>query len=299
MSVYSSFASNNYYFNPIFVKIFHNKQELSLVLAQIKETGKSIGFVPTMGSLHKGHMSLINLAGQECDIVVCSIFVNPTQFNDPNDYLLYPKHIEKDIHLLEEASCDLLYLPQVEDIYPNGVSKQSYPLKELGNVLEGAFRPGHFDGVIEVVKRLFAAVKPDKAYFGMKDFQQLAVIRWMVDHLKIPVEIISGPIVRDESGLALSSRNERLDKEEIKSALKLSKSLFFIKSNYKNKSFKQLKKEVLSDLNTDPRIQVEYLEIANSHNLEVLKEFDDADSTGVFIAANVGEIRLIDNIILF
>jgi pantoate--beta-alanine ligase len=252
-----------------------------------------------MGSLHKGHLSLIQLAQEENAIVICSIFVNPTQFNDPKDYKLYPKHLDKDIELLKKEGCDILYIPEVEDIYPNGLAKESYPLEQLGEVLEGAFRPGHFDGVIEVVKRLFAITEPQKAYFGMKDFQQLAVIRWMVEYLKIPVEIVSGPIIRDESGLALSSRNERLTESQFKSALKLSKSLFFIKDNYETKAFSELKKEVISSLEEDENIKVEYLEIANTRNLMVLNNFDDAESTGVFIAAHVGDIRLIDNIVLF
>lgn len=281
------------------MKIFHNKHDLHSELTQIRENKKSIGFVPTMGSLHKGHMSLIHLAKEQCDLVVCSIFVNPTQFNDQKDYLLYPKHVEKDVELLKAAACDILYLPDVKDIYPSGVSKESYPLEELGDVLEGAFRPGHFDGVIEVVKRLFNAVNPTKAYFGMKDFQQLAVIRWMVGHLQLPVEIVSGPIIRDDSGLALSSRNERLNSEQFQSALKLSKSLFYIKNNYKNKPFIKLREKVLEDLESDSNINIEYLEIANTHNLKVLTDFNEADSTGVFIAANVGDVRLIDNIVLF
>jgi pantoate--beta-alanine ligase len=281
------------------VKIFHNKVQLNTELALYRSEKKSIGFVPTMGSLHKGHLSLIHLAMEQCDVVVCSIFVNPTQFNDSKDFKLYPKHIDRDLQLLRDEACSIAYIPEIEDIYPNGVTKASYPIEQLGNVLEGAFRPGHFDGVIEVVKRLFDIVGPNKAYFGMKDFQQLTVIQWMVKHFDMDIEIVPGPIVRDESGLALSSRNERLTPDQFQSALKLSKGLFYIQQHYKNKVFSELKHDVLTELEKDPLITVEYLELANTATMEVLKTTEDAKSVGVFIAANIGEIRLIDNIVLF
>lgn len=252
-----------------------------------------------MGSLHKGHLSLIRLAKEQCDIVICSIFINPTQFNDLNDYKLYPKHEESDIKLLISEDCDLLYLPKVEDVYPDGLQKKSYPLSKIGDVLEGAYRPGHFDGVIEVVKRLFDIVEPEKAYFGMKDYQQLAVIRWMVDYFSLPIEIIGGPIIRNENGLALSSRNERLNAEELKSALKLSKSLFYIKDHYKKEAFEHLKTQVLAELEKDPLIHLEYLELADALSLESINELSEARSAGVFLAAKVGDVRLIDNIVLF
>jgi pantoate--beta-alanine ligase len=281
------------------VKIFHNKAQLGEELALLRKEQKSIGFVPTMGSLHKGHLSLIRQALEQCDIVVCSIFVNPTQFNDPKDFQLYPKHIDSDLNLLKMEGCTIVYLPEIDDIYPDGVTKQSYPLENLGDVLEGAFRPGHFDGVIEVVKRLFDSVNPDKAYFGMKDFQQLAVIKWLVAHFNLPIEIVPGPIVRDESGIALSSRNERLSPEQFQSALKLSKGLFYIQDNYTNAPFSKLKQEVIKELSSDPIIKIEYLELADTATMNVLTNTSDAKSVGVFIAAQVGEIRLIDNIVLF
>lgn len=281
------------------MKIFHNKADLKKEIAFLKAQKKSIGFVPTMGSLHKGHLSLIHLAKEQCDTVVCSIFINPTQFNDQKDYNLYPRHEENDIKLLENENCDLLYLPLVEDIYPDGVQKKIYPLNQLGNVLEGAYRKGHFDGVIEVVKRLFDIVEPERAYFGMKDFQQLAVIRWMVDYFGLDIEIIGGPIIRNENGLALSSRNERLNAEQFKSALKLSKGLFYIRDHYKTIAFNTLRQNVLKELEKDPLINVEYLELVDSSNLQVIGDYSQAASSGVFLAAKVGEIRLIDNIILF
>ncbi len=281
------------------MKIFHNKADLKKEIAFLKAQKKTVGFVPTMGSLHKGHLSLIHLAKEQCDTVLCSIFINPTQFNDQKDYNLYPRHEENDIKLLKNENCDLLYLPLVDDIYPDGVQKKTYPLNNLGNVLEGAFRKGHFDGVIEVVKRLFDIVEPDRAYFGLKDFQQLAVVRWMVDYFGLNIEIIGGPIIRNNNGLALSSRNERLNSEQLKSALKLSKGLFYIKDNYKTETFKTLRQNVLNDLEKDPLIRIEYLELADSSNLQPIKDYSQAASPGVFLAAKVGEIRLIDNIILF
>jgi len=177
--------------------------------------------------------------------------------------------------------------------------KRDYPLNQLANVLEGAFRPGHFNGVIQVVMRLFEIVLPDKAFFGIKDFQQLAVIRWMVDYYTIPVEIVGGNIIRDISGLALSSRNEHLSETEKVSALKLSKALFTIQDNYKNEPFNSLRSTLLSALNDDPAIDVEYIELANSKDLTILQNVDEAPSVGVFIAAKIGDVRLIDNIILF
>lgn len=281
------------------MKTFHFNDNLIEKISFFKNEGKEIGFVPTMGSLHQGHLSLIRLAKEQCDIVVCSIFVNPTQFNDSTDFNSYPKHEETDIKLLESESCDILYLPKVNEVYPNGLVKQNYPLNQLANVLEGAFRPGHFNGVIQVVKRLFEIVLPDKAYFGIKDFQQLAIIRWMVDHYQIPVEIVGGNIIRDKSGLALSSRNERLSEKEKESALKLSKSLFYIQKNYKKNSFMALRATVLTELEEDSNIKVEYIELANSVDLTRLSKVEEASSVGVFIAAKVGDVRLIDNIILF
>jgi len=281
------------------LKIFHHREDLAKEIGIFRKKGKSIGFVPTMGSLHKGHMSLIHLANEQCDVVVCSIFVNPTQFNDPLDYQLYPKHIDTDTALLQVANCDLLYLPDVNDVYPQGINKESYPINSIGSVLEGKYRPGHFDGVIEVVKRLFEIVDADRAYFGMKDYQQLAVIRWMVKHFKMNIEIIGGPIIRSDSGLALSSRNERLSQEELKSALKLSKSLFYVQDNYKEVDFNTLRKQLVSSLEEDENIQVEYFELANAIDLQPISNFQEAKSVGVFLAAQVGKVRLIDNVVLF
>ncbi len=281
------------------MKIFHFNADLIENISLFKKEEKTVGFVPTMGSLHQGHLSLIRLAMKNCDIVVCSIFVNPTQFNDPGDFNSYPKHEEKDIALLKSEGCEIVFIPKVSEVYPDGLVHNDFPLKQLGNVLEGAFRPGHFNGVIQVVKRLFEIVSPDKAYFGIKDFQQLAVIRWMVEYYKIPIEIIGGSIIRDKSGLALSSRNERLSNDEKESALKLSKSLFYIEENYKNETFSVLRTNVLSELKKDPAIEVEYLEMANSKDLAILNSIDEALSVGVFIAAKIGDVRLIDNIILF
>ena len=274
-------------------------QELTTWVKKQKQLGSTIGFVPTMGSLHQGHLSLIRLAKEQCDIVVCSIFVNPTQFNESSDFESYPKHEKKDLELLRNEECDIVYLPKVSEVYPDSMIKRDYPLNQLANVLEGAFRPGHFNGVIQVVMRLFEIVLPDKAFFGIKDFQQLAVIRWMVDYYTIPVEIVGGNIIRDISGLALSSRNEHLSETEKVSALKLSKALFTIQDNYKNEPFNSLRSTLLSALNDDPAIDVEYIELANSKDLTILQNVDEAPSVGVFIAAKIGDVRLIDNIILF
>lgn len=281
------------------MKIFHKGTELSENCKALNEGRQSIGFVPTMGSLHKGHLSLIQLAKEQCDLVICSIFINPTQFNKEEDFQHYPKNVERDAEMLQKIGCDILYMPSVDDIYPNGLEKKSYDLGQLGEVLEGSFRPGHFDGVIEVVYRLFAIVNPDKAFFGMKDFQQLAVIRWMVSYFDMPIEIIGGPIVRDLDGLALSSRNERLSPEERKSALKLSKALFYIKKNYPKKGFNVLRKECIEEIEKDPNLDIEYIEMASALDLRPIKEYSESDTVGVFLAAYCGAVRLIDNIVLF
>lgn len=281
------------------MNIFHNSPDLTEICQQFRANGKTIGFVPTMGSLHKGHLSLIELAKEKCDIVVCSIFINPTQFNKKEDFNHYPKNEERDADLLHQIGCDILFLPSVKDIYPNGLEKKNYDLGQLGSVLEGSFRPGHFDGVIEVVYRLLSIVNPDEAFFGMKDYQQLAVIHWLADYYKLPVKIIGGPIIRDDDGLALSSRNERLSAEQRKSALKLSKALFFIKENYKSHEFKTLQTKCIEEINADPNLDVEYLELASAKNLEPLNNFSESDSVGVFLAAYCGPVRLIDNIVLF
>lgn len=252
-----------------------------------------------MGALHAGHIALVERARTDNQLVVTSIFVNPTQFNNPNDLLHYPRTIETDTELLSKAGCDFLFLPEVNEMYPNGVKEEipSINLNGLDEVMEGAHRPGHFAGVIQVVKKLFDAVGPCKAYFGEKDFQQLAVIQKIVREWKMPVEIIPCPIVREKDGLAMSSRNTRLTAEERKIAPEISKALFQAKELWATNSIDKIKEIVNAIINSNPKFKLEYFEIADTKTLKPLVEGEKKNAVAC-IAVHLGAVRLIDNIIL-
>jgi pantoate--beta-alanine ligase len=287
-------------------------QELENHLSGILSHNKTIGFVPTMGALHEGHISLINKAKEDCDIVVCSIFVNPTQFNDLTDLEKYPRTLEADLKLLEKANCDIVFTPAIQEIYSEKeleLRRQKIEDKSwtegknidfglLEKVMEGSHRPGHFNGVAQVVSKLFRIVKPHKAYFGQKDFQQLAIIKSMVKQLGIPVEIIACPIIREPNGLAMSSRNERLTKEERALASVISKTLFKIKELYTTLTITELKTFAEKEIQSTPPLQLEYIEFANTETLAPI-DFKENKSATVCIAVKVGEVRLIDNVVLY
>jgi pantoate--beta-alanine ligase len=277
------------------LKIFNTKEALSNYLRQFKKHPKVIGFVPTMGALHEGHLALIKIADAQNDIVVCSIFVNPTQFNDPKDFEKYPKTIEEDIEKLKRLGCDVLFLPDVKEMYPEK-EQWHFNLGELEEVLEARSRPGHYQGVTQIVKKLLDAVKPDQAYFGQKDFQQFLVINKMVRSLRIPVKIIMCPIVRDNDGLALSSRNIRLSFEQRKQALTLSQALILTKGEFNKKTIKDLKTDAISFLEMKG-IKPDYFEICNAQNLRATSAKNTA-SLVALVAAYIGDTRLIDNMIL-
>lgn len=279
------------------MQIFHSKTELNAALNTLRNSGKTIGFVPTMGALHEGHISLVKKAKSGCDSVVVSIFVNPTQFNNASDLEKYPRIPEKDLPMLEAAGADMLLMPDVKEMYPEGArsSLTILPLGSLGEVMEARHRPGHFDGVITIVRKLLDAVGECKAYFGQKDFQQLAVVRFLVKHEKLPVEIISCPIIREPDGLAMSSRNMRLTPEQRKAALVLSKALFAVEREWKTKSIPELHELVSAVMNDEPSVKLEYFEIADRDTLLPATEKKNAVAC---IAAYVGEVRLIDNVIL-
>ena len=261
---------------------------------------KTIGFVPTMGALHKGHISLIEQSIKSTDITICSIFVNPTQFNEKKDFEKYPLSIEEDIKLLEEAKCDCLFAPQVKEIYPTTqISNIEIDLERAGECMEASHRPGHFDGVIQVVKRLLDIVNPNYLFLGKKDFQQCVVIEKMIAHFKLPVEVIRCEIIRADDGLAMSSRNRRLSKEERVAALLLNQILQLIVADYPNKTPRDLTETYSKILNENTLIEVEYLEIADNQTLEEVVEWKNHSSTNVFVAAKVGEIRLIDNRLIY
>lgn len=277
------------------MKIFTNRESLGEYLDLLRKEGKSIGFAPTMGALHQGHISLLAQAQEQCDAVVCSIFVNPTQFNDPKDLEKYPRPIESDIAKLEKAGCDVLFNPAVEEMY-DGNEQWHLEIGELERLLEGEFRPGHYQGVTQVVNKLFNIVKPDVAFFGQKDYQQLMVIRKMVELLHMPVKLMMCPILRESDGLAMSSRNIHLSAEDRQHALVLSKTLFWLKENFDTADITALQKVCSQKINAEPGVVLDYFEIANGDNLHPA----DASTQSIvaLVAAKVGNTRLIDNIIV-
>lgn len=261
-----------------------------------KEAGKNIGFVPTMGALHNGHIQLVKRCVAENEFSVVSIFVNPTQFNDKNDLIKYPRTLEADCKLLEETGCNLIFAPSVEEIYPEEDTRQ-FDFGQLDKVMEGQFRPGHFNGVAQVVSRLFDAVTPDNAYFGEKDFQQLAIIRQMVKMLNYPIQIHPCPIVREGSGLALSSRNARLSADQLAAAPVIYETLLQSKEWKKTMSVEAVKAKVIDTLNADSHFRVEYFDIVDGLTLQSLCDWSESDYIVGCIAVFCGEVRLIDNIV--
>ncbi|HSM48608.1 MAG TPA: pantoate--beta-alanine ligase [Draconibacterium sp.] len=264
-------------------------------LNEIKEAGTT-GFVPTMGALHAGHISLVQQAVSENKTVVVSIFVNPTQFNDPKDLERYPRNLNTDLKLLEKTGCQIVFAPTSEEIYPEPDTRK-FNFGALETVMEGKHRPGHFNGVAQVVSKLFDIVQPDKAYFGLKDFQQLAIIKEMVLQLKLPVEIVPCPIVREVSGLAMSSRNELLSAEERKNAAIISKTLFEAKKLSEHKSVRELAQWITKTINKNQYLTVEYVEIVESRQLQPVKSWDDNGEKVCCVAVFCGKVRLIDNVV--
>ena len=264
---------------------------------QAQAAGRTIGFVPTMGALHEGHLSLVRAAKQKCDIVVVSIFVNPTQFGPNEDFTRYPRTIDRDCELLKNTAADFLFAPSTEEMYPSGAVTY-VTVEGLSDRLDGLSRPGHFRGVTTIVSKLFNIVQPDVAYFGQKDAAQLAVIRKMVRDLNFPVEIIACPIIREPDGLAMSSRNIYLTPEERKSALALSRSLQEVEKLFQrgNRNVEELISAGKQTLAEEPGIKLDYLSLVNPDTLEDIRQLNQPAL--VAVAACVGKTRLIDNIIL-
>lgn len=267
--------------------------ELVEILAPKKQKNSTIGFVPTMGALHEGHLSLIRISKQQTDFTVCSIFVNPTQFNNSSDLTLYPRTPEADIRMLENAGCDILYMPDVKDVYPENDSRQ-FDFGYLDTILEGAHRPGHFNGVGQVVSILLEGIKPDKAYFGSKDYQQVMVVKSLVKQLHLPVEIVACPILREPDGLAMSSRNTRLTKEERKIAA-LVPSIMQKAIEIIHKSGVLEAKSYVSQECTNNNMKLDYYEVCDADTLEPIEDIKSAQKAISLIAVFVGNIRLIDN----
>ncbi|MGE4585777.1 MAG: pantoate--beta-alanine ligase [Mangrovibacterium sp.] len=267
----------------------------SLISAQ-RQAGKLIGFVPTMGALHAGHLSLVEQAGKKSDFVVVSIFVNPTQFNDPKDLIRYPRKPEEDFKLLESSSCELVFVPEVETMYPEPDTRR-FDFGRLEQIMEGRFRPGHFNGVAQIVSRLFSLVEPDKAFFGQKDFQQLVIVKAMTKSLNLPVEIVSCPIVREESGLAMSSRNERLTPEQRKNAALIYRTLSEAGNKAGQMNVKELKEWVMGKLDANPFLKSEYFEVVDEENLRSVESWNEPGNKVGCAAVYCGEVRLIDNVV--
>lgn len=282
--------------NTKIVKIIALTNELEDLVQSLKNQGKTIGFVPTMGALHAGHMSLIQEAKKQCDFVIASVFVNPTQFNNSEDLKLYPRTPEADATLLEANGCDVAFFPTVDTMYPSNYSKITVDLEGLDLVLEGKFRPGHFEGVVEVVGRFFTLVKPDKAFFGLKDFQQVAVIKHMVKVLQMPLEIVPVETKREEAGLAMSSRNVRLNENERKEALHIYKSLKFAQERAKTATPEVVREETIRFFESS-EMELEYLEIVHPETLQSLTT-TWVENAVMCIACFCGPVRLIDNMLI-
>jgi pantoate--beta-alanine ligase len=278
--------------------IVKTRTELAKILEKERQNGRKIGFVPTMGALHEGHISLIEASKKNTDITVCSIFVNPTQFNDPKDLERYPRMPEKDAQMLEKAGCDVLFLPSVREIYPEP-DKRVFDFGPLDKVLDGAYRPGHFNGVGQVVSILFDIVKPDKAFFGTKDYQQLLIIKELVRQLNLKIEVIGCPIFREADGLAMSSRNMLLNAEERKAAALIPIVMNEAKKLKENgRSIGEIRDFVIQKFSKDPLYKLDYYEICNASTLSPLDSLNNTVKSMSLIAVFVGKIRLIDNLAL-
>ncbi len=275
------------------MKVFKTIDSIHQFVLEAKGTGKKVGFVPTMGALHQGHISLVNAARRDNDIVIVSIFVNPIQFNNPQDLDKYPRTLDTDSLLLEQASCDAIFYPSVEEMYPERVTKK-YDFGPLEKVLEGEFRDGHFNGVGVVVKKLFDIIPAHKAYFGKKDFQQLAIIRKLVEIESIPIIVIACDTMREKDGLAMSSRNVRLTKEERNLAPRIYKALEMLKSNRGKRNPSEL--EVQAKQALGESFKPEYFTIVDGHSLQTINDWADTDYPVALVAAFLGEVRLIDNL---
>lgn len=277
--------------------VITNIEELSATIEQWKNEGLIIGFVPTMGALHEGHSSLLKLAQEKADRVVCSVFVNPTQFNEQSDFNLYPRTLERDLNLLKNTGCQLAFTPEVEGLYPDGNKTTKADYGQLTSSLEAMHRPGHFDGVVTVVRRLFQLVKPDLAFFGEKDFQQLAIIRQFVSAEKIDIRIIGCPIIREENGLAMSSRNRRLSTEGKERASLIYKTLgvsvFLAKSGYTIDEVKEIADRLFR---SEPALEKEYFEIVAADSLKKAENLKPNIDYRVLCAVWLEGVRLIDNL---
>lgn len=273
-------------------------QETNQWISKARQDGKSVGFVPTMGALHQGHLALQERSCKENDLSICSIFVNPIQFNNPEDLKKYPRTEEKDLRKLELAGCDMVFMPAVQEMYPEE-NTCVYDFGHLDKVMEGRYRPGHFNGVAVVVKKLFDIVQPHRAYFGEKDFQQLAIVKALVNMLKLPVEIVPCPTVRETSGLAMSSRNERLSKHDRETAAMIYRTLLAAKKQVPQLKPHECERWVIQHIDATPGLKTEYFELVDADTLLPVHEWKQGQKVAGCVAAFIGGVRLIDNILFF
>jgi pantoate--beta-alanine ligase len=277
------------------MKTFEKGVELRNTILDLKNSEKKIGFVPTMGALHQGHVSLVKRSVAENDYTAVSIFVNPTQFNDKNDLKNYPRTLEKDLNLLSENGCDFVFIPTVEEMYPEQDTR-NFSFGTIEEVMEGKHRPGHFNGVAQIVSKLFDVVPAQKAYFGEKDFQQVAIINKLKEILEIPVEIVPCPIFRETDGLAMSSRNMLLSDAQRKNAPHIYQTLRNSLEKAKSVSVESLKKWVVETIDANPELSTEYFDIVDAYTLQSIGNWKESSNLIGCIAVKVGKIRLIDNI---
>ena len=279
------------------MKVFATKKELTNWVQQEKSAGKSIGLVPTMGALHRGHLELVRRAGGDNDLVVCSIFVNPIQFNNPEDLKKYPRTLEQDLSLLESANCHTVFYPDEHEIYPEKETRV-YDFGQLDKVMEGRFRPGHFNGVAIVVKKLLDVVEPHRAYFGEKDFQQLQVVKALVAMEKMETEIVGCPTVREADGLALSSRNTRLTPAQRSEAPRIYQALQKAREMFPLHPVKDIREMAVRHINESAELEMEYFEIVKASSLLPLGEEEKHETAVACVAVFAGQVRLIDNLLL-
>ena len=278
------------------MKVFEKQKILKKYIEQHKKDQK-IGFVPTMGALHKGHESLILQSKKRCDITICSIFVNPTQFNDKTDYDNYPKNLDSDLAILKKLSCDIVFCPDKNDIYNKIEASKKFQFSGISKILEGQYRPGHFDGVATIVEKLFNIIEPDYAFFGQKDLQQLYVIKQLVKNLNIKTQIIGCPTIRENNGLAKSSRNQLISKEDLEKSSIIFKQLQYCKNNFTKLSFEKLKKTVIHNIEC-LNFKIDYFEFIELDTFTIQNKKIEGKQYAACIAVIVSGVRLIDNIIL-
>jgi pantoate--beta-alanine ligase len=278
------------------VQVVSEPADWTSIWLKYLKTNKTIGLVPTMGALHEGHLDLVNQAKKECDIVIVSIFVNPTQFNNSEDFANYPVTISKDLNLLERYFVDVVFLPSVNTMYPDTTSL-TFDFGPLERILEGAFRPGHFNGVGIIVSKLFNHIRPHRAYFGQKDLQQVAIIRALTKDLSFPIELIVVPTKRDSDGLAMSSRNLRLSPRERKAALILPTSLTQAKNELlSGRDWLEIQSQIKFDFEESPLAKLEYFELVHTDSVTIMTHLENGSHVSICVAAYIGTIRLIDNL---